>query len=67
VNSGDVLKFSDLASQLRKSNKVDFQNLTKGSRIAAVHDLSARQIDVLLAGGLINRVKSRITEQAVSH
>ena len=67
VESGDILKFSGLASQLRKTHKIDFQNLTKGRGITAVHDLSARQLDVLLAGGLINWVKSRTIEQAVSH
>ncbi len=67
VESGDILKFSGLASQLRKTHKIDFQNLTKGRGITAVHDLSARQLDVLLAGGLINWVKSRTIEEAVSH
>jgi aconitate hydratase len=67
VSSGDILKVSGLTSQLRKTHKVDFKNLTKGRGITAIHDLSARQVDVLLAGGLINRVKSRITKQAVSH
>jgi aconitate hydratase len=65
VFSGDILKFSGFTNELQKSHKVDFRNLTKGRRITAVHDLSARQLDVLLAGGLINWVKSRVTEHAV--
>lgn len=67
VDSGDMLKFSGLASQLRKTHKLDFQNLSKNRPIGAVHDLSSRQLDVLLAGGLINRVKSRIVEKAAGH
>jgi aconitate hydratase len=65
--SGDILKFSGLTKELQKSHKVDFRNLAKGRQITAVHDLSARQLDVLLAGGLINWVKSRVTEHAVYH
>jgi aconitate hydratase len=59
MDRGDILKFSLLAGHLRKSHTVDVQNLTKRRSIAAVHDLSDRQLEVLLAGGLINWVKSR--------
>ena len=35
--------------------------------MTAVHDLSVRQVQVLLAGGLINWVKSQVAERAVHH
>lgn len=67
IDSGDVLKFSNLADQLRRSGRLTFQDLTKKKIITGLHELSVRQIDVLLAGGLINWVKSRVTEHAVHH
>jgi aconitate hydratase len=67
VDSGDVLKFPSLLDQLRGGNKIVFQDVTKTRNITAVHDLSVRQVDVLLAGGLINRVKLQIAERAVHH
>jgi aconitate hydratase len=54
VDSGDVLKLSSLPDQLRAGNKIVFQDVTKMRNMTAVHDLSVRQVDVLLAGGLIN-------------
>ena len=65
VDSGDVLKLSCLTDQLRGSNKIVFQDVTKKRNITAVHGLSARQVKILLVGGLINWVKSRVAEHSV--
>jgi aconitate hydratase len=67
VDSGDVLKFSNLHNQLRAGNKIVFQDVTRMRNLTAVHDLSVRQVNILLAGGLINWVKSHVAERAAHH
>jgi aconitate hydratase len=67
VDSGDLLKLSSLSDQLRAGNKIVFQDATKMRNMTAIHDLSVRQVDILLAGGLINWVKSQVAGRAVHH
>ena len=50
----DVLRFEHLHQQLQRGKEVAFKNVTGHKVLRAQHDLSPRQIDVLLAGGLIN-------------
>jgi aconitase A len=50
----DVLPFEHLHQQLQRGKDVAFKNVTGHKMLRAQHDLSPRQIDVLLAGGLIN-------------
>jgi aconitate hydratase len=64
VELNDRLKLSAVRDQLRKGKKVVLEDLTKKRTIVALHDLSTRQVDVLLAGGLINWMKSRTKSQA---
>ncbi|MBW3599943.1 MAG: aconitate hydratase, partial [Planctomycetes bacterium] len=59
IEAGDVLRLSDLHEQLQRGGAVQLRNSTKNRDIAARHQLSPRQIDVLLAGGLINWVHNR--------
>ncbi len=67
VDSGDLLKLSSLSDQLRAGNKIVFQDATKMRNMTAIHDLSVRQVNVLLAGGLINWVKSQVAERVIHH
>lgn len=64
---GDLLKFSDLHAQLSSGHEIYFHNTSKGTRMAAAHDLSGRQLEVLFAGGLINWVKPRLTKKEFIH
>jgi aconitate hydratase len=66
IDSGDVLKFSGLPEQLHIGQQVVFENATKSKTILGFHGLSARQVDMVLAGGLINWVKRAIPEQPVN-
>jgi aconitate hydratase len=61
ISAGDVLRVSDLSRQVREGPAVAVENTAHGDTIKARHNLSSRQIDVLLAGGLINWVKCRQT------
>jgi hypothetical protein len=62
----DMLRFSRLHGQLHNGRNVRFDNVTKKCSLTAVHDLSPRQVEVLLAGGLINWIKSRL-EKGTAH
>ncbi|HSR66475.1 MAG TPA: aconitate hydratase [Acidobacteriota bacterium] len=53
IGQGDQLRLSRLHSQLRESRRVEVENLTQGDRMQTRHALSPRQVEVLLAGGLI--------------
>jgi len=61
IEQGDVLVLEGLHEALRSGGgEVAVRNETKGTEIAARHDLSERQVGVLLAGGLIPWMKRRL-------
>lgn len=51
LQKGDVLKVSNLREALRNSDTIRFDC---GGEIAARHGLTPREVDIMLAGGLIN-------------
>lgn len=59
INKGDTLRIADVHERLRDGVEMMIESVSRGETIKARHELSARQIDVLLAGGLINWVKQR--------
>jgi aconitate hydratase len=59
AGSGDTLVFDDLHEQVRR-DRVVIENRDRHRVFEARHHLSTRQIDVLLAGGVINWVKDRL-------
>ena len=56
IEKDDVLRFEHLHEQLYHDKAVVLENLTQHRTVRATHDLSSRQLDVLLSGGLINWV-----------
>ena len=54
---GDVLFLKDIRNQIERSNKIEIEVKGKNQMLFAEHALSRRQIDIILAGGLINWVK----------
>ena len=60
INIGDVLELPDVRDTIR-SGKVTVRNTTQGYEFTAGHNLSERQIEVLLEGGQLNYVKARAT------
>jgi len=54
IDRDDVLRISGVRQALQQADRVDAELAGKGVRIALRHDLSERQIDLLLAGGVIN-------------
>jgi predicted aconitate hydratase len=54
---GDVLKLENINEKALTSNKFIIRNSTKKTNIKVKHRLSTRQIQVVLAGGMINYFK----------
>jgi aconitate hydratase len=59
---GDVIELSDIHAALRSGAKEMTATVNRG-RVTIVlrHDLSSRQIDLLLAGGVINWLRDRLS------
>ncbi len=56
---GDVLRIADVHAALRQGRPIVVTNVTQGFDALTTLVLSERQVDVLLAGGLLNLIKSR--------
>ena len=50
----DELAIDDVRTQLTSGNKIVVKNITKGIEIPTIINVSDRQKDMLLAGGLLN-------------
>lgn len=57
IRQEDVLRIESLRSALAGGPAVMVENVTRGQRYEMRHGLSKRQVDAVLAGGLINSVK----------
>jgi aconitate hydratase len=57
----DILKLRCLTGQLRQGEQVLVENTTRQETFATAHGLSARQIEIVVAGGLINWVRQHQT------
>ena len=64
VESGDVLVLRDLRRQVREVQRIAVENVTQRRDFTAHHDLSGRQVEVLLAGGLINWLRVHLRMQS---
>jgi len=54
IHGGDCLRLPGLRERLQAGQPALVENVTRGSRFEAEHGLSGRQLEVLLAGGLLN-------------
>ena len=59
VDEGDILSITEVRQAIQQSNKVSVKNLTKGETLETQHSMSARQVEMVLAGSLINVVRNR--------
>lgn len=57
IDQGDELKIEHVAEQLRAGDTIEVQNATKGFAFKAKVSVSARQKEMLYAGGLLNYTK----------
>lgn len=59
LKENDVIEINDIPSQLTSSNIIEANIKNSQQLITLKHDFSQRQIEILLAGGLINLVKAK--------
>ena len=59
IDQGDFLRFEGIRDCLANHNEVEVLNVTKDQSFRVKHTLSKRQIDALLAGGVINYFKEQ--------
>jgi aconitate hydratase len=57
IDVGDVLEMPDVRDAVR-GGQVTVRNATQAYEFTARHNLSERQVEVLLEGGLLNHVKA---------
>jgi aconitate hydratase len=60
MQTGDVLRLSDLRRALIEGRELVVENLTRQRSFRVHHFLSERQVRVILSGGLINWMKDRL-------
>ncbi|MBB5159276.1 hypothetical protein [Saccharopolyspora phatthalungensis] len=59
IGVDDSLLFDDLPGALSAGNELDVRNTTRNRSIRVRHRLSPRQVDAVLAGGVIPLLASR--------
>jgi aconitate hydratase len=64
VERGDVLAIDGLHAALRQNRPLRLEDRNRGIRITVACDLSSRELDVLLAGGLIPLMRRRFEHAA---
>ena len=57
IGQGDVLSIPDVRNAIRKANRVSVINLIKNETYETEHPLTLRQVQMVLAGSLINLVR----------
>jgi aconitate hydratase len=60
LEQGHEIAVPEVRNQLKSSRQVRAKNLTTGKEIACKHDLSDREVEVVLAGGKLNFTKQEM-------
>jgi aconitate hydratase len=60
LGQGDVIRVEGIHAAIKSGPTIPVKNLTRKFTFVARHDLSDRQVDVYMAGGLINWKKCRL-------
>lgn len=60
IDQDDVLAIGEVRSAIRQGNRVQLTNRSKDQTYETLHKLTERQIDMVLAGSLINLVGNRV-------
>jgi aconitate hydratase len=63
IQKGDILRIADLLKVLTEGGEVEVQNVMTQHTFKMRHYMSARQVQFLLRGGLINWMKERLLQQ----
>jgi aconitate hydratase len=60
LGQGDVIRVEGIHAAIKSGPTIPVKNLTRKLTFVARHSLSDRQVDVYMAGGLINWKKARL-------
>jgi len=60
AHQGDVLRLRDLRRSLMQGVAPIVENTTTGDRLRVHHELSSRQIEIILAGGLLEWMRGKV-------
>jgi aconitate hydratase len=63
IQKGDILRLTDLQRVLTEGGDVEVQNVMTQNTFKMRHTMTARQVQFLLRGGLINWMKERLSKQ----
>jgi len=55
---GDVIEIPDAAGQIKAGLKIVGRNLTRNAQLRLSHQMTSRQVDIVMAGGLLNFVRN---------
>ncbi len=64
VHLGDALEIDGLHRALRASQPIEIRNQTRETSLRVTHDLSPREVEMVLAGGLIPLMRGRLGHAA---
>lgn len=64
LEQDDELELSGVHESLREGQPIRVKNVTRGTEFEVTHDLTPREREVLLAGGLLNYTKARAAAPA---
>ena len=59
VAQGDVLALPGVREKIQHGNRLDLANQTKNETHALAHTMTRRQVEMIMAGGLINLMRKR--------
>jgi len=58
IAQGDELEIPDVREAIHRGDHIVVRNLTRGTEIMVTHNLSPRQREIVLAGGLLNYIRN---------
>lgn len=61
IEQGDSLEIENLLENLKSSKEMTIKNTTKGTTFAVLHNLTLRQAEIIIDGGLLNYTKLQQT------
>ncbi|HSD64078.1 MAG TPA: aconitate hydratase [Ignavibacteriaceae bacterium] len=64
INQGDTLLLENLINNVKDGNQILVRNQSKNLQIMTTHSLSKRQVEIILAGSLIELVKNKFKKEA---
>ncbi len=65
ISLGDKLSIPDVRNAIRKGNRIQINNLTKDETYETEHSMTPYQVEMVLAGSLINLVKRKKLNSAI--